>query len=674
MEKIPEPSYEHWLNYIFIAEFHPTTSAGLVREPTLTEKHLSLGSPYGHIIKGRMMDCSYFMTADGSKVVAQLQVVFNSELRSWDYSWRSNRWSGKHETHVLEVAVLKRNQDSQYQNLLQECCAPFQVISSKKQAQARKAGLEQEEDVTPRSIVPYTSEMYDETRQSIKRKQGEDGDLGLNGDEASKRSMVGIPSHILPYGDKMSYVVAESSRVSAVPKAQTSQHHLQLHHKFAPHHQMHHSQPQQGPSPQLHQSFPAQQRQLAPPHQSFSHQQHVSLQQQAMTSSFINSAYTSHREGRTAAAPPPLFSRGSGPIPAASMADHEFGDANPSGNVFHKLLNGNSLSTGSSNGPSNGSSSMLPFTGYDSVLSSIRARPNSHLNSNGTFVAGNSGRDSHFPVSAQPHVDAIRDLRGTAYGSSFDGFHGYPANRMGGGHVNDFRSASQNYAGNPPNEDSLEDDARSLTMFSQSLSHICDPASYSYDQERYLNRCAALANSQALQMAVNSMHPPPKYPASMRMERFGDYEPNSMFRTSTDPVLKGLIQQNHGDSHAMHDSGRVYMRDMQLQTREPQNSHNSQQSYNFTASNCALPSDTKKPGGHEASLRPANLGASNSDNEVNGAEVPSMPAPITVDAGAKGAAATDVSGNFNNDKNSVQRVNALDQRMNSSSVLSCGAI
>ena len=60
---------------------------------------------------------------------ASISVEFKPTGHSWDYSWRSNRWSGKLETHVVEVAVLKKIGE-RLESMGSESCPAFQVISS----------------------------------------------------------------------------------------------------------------------------------------------------------------------------------------------------------------------------------------------------------------------------------------------------------------------------------------------------------------------------------------------------------------------------------------------------------------------------------------------------------------------------------------------------------------
>jgi hypothetical protein len=64
--------------------------------------------------------------------VMELYVTFNGNHSSWDYSWKSNRWSGPNEQHVVDIIVLKYHSATEFQVCSSHTTNPFIVISSHK--------------------------------------------------------------------------------------------------------------------------------------------------------------------------------------------------------------------------------------------------------------------------------------------------------------------------------------------------------------------------------------------------------------------------------------------------------------------------------------------------------------------------------------------------------------
>ena len=59
-----------------------------------------------------------------------LHVEFNSRLSSWDYGWKSNRWSTD-ETHLVDVMVLVKGKDKQYVMVAKAESSPFTMVACK---------------------------------------------------------------------------------------------------------------------------------------------------------------------------------------------------------------------------------------------------------------------------------------------------------------------------------------------------------------------------------------------------------------------------------------------------------------------------------------------------------------------------------------------------------------
>jgi hypothetical protein len=72
------------------------------------------------------------VTMDPEKKELKLFVVFNPNHSSWDYSWKSNRWSGPNEQHVVDIIVLKYYSTTDFQVYSHYVSNPFIVVSSHK--------------------------------------------------------------------------------------------------------------------------------------------------------------------------------------------------------------------------------------------------------------------------------------------------------------------------------------------------------------------------------------------------------------------------------------------------------------------------------------------------------------------------------------------------------------
>eukprot|EP01040_Poterioochromonas_malhamensis_P009062 gene9062-9814_t len=64
----------------------------------------------------------------------KLYVTFNSNHSSWDYSWKSNRWLGPNEYHVIDIIVLKYYNPTEFQVYSNFVSTPFIVVSSHKKS------------------------------------------------------------------------------------------------------------------------------------------------------------------------------------------------------------------------------------------------------------------------------------------------------------------------------------------------------------------------------------------------------------------------------------------------------------------------------------------------------------------------------------------------------------
>jgi hypothetical protein len=71
---------------------------------------------------------------DGEEFTLQ----FNTEQCSYDYSWRSNRWTGKNETHVIDIICVKQLPDDLFEVCSSCTSTPFVISSNHKKGKGKK--------------------------------------------------------------------------------------------------------------------------------------------------------------------------------------------------------------------------------------------------------------------------------------------------------------------------------------------------------------------------------------------------------------------------------------------------------------------------------------------------------------------------------------------------------
>ena len=94
---------------VFIAEIRPEGLPGLSsnliieksRIQAMVRSSVRVNGVAGELVLGKVLRSN----SEGNKV--SLRVDFNSELHSWDYSWKSNRWE-VNKTHVIDIIVLEK--------------------------------------------------------------------------------------------------------------------------------------------------------------------------------------------------------------------------------------------------------------------------------------------------------------------------------------------------------------------------------------------------------------------------------------------------------------------------------------------------------------------------------------------------------------------------------------
>jgi hypothetical protein len=61
----------------------------------------------------------------------EVRIVFNASLRSYDYSWPSNRWASAKAGHVVDIIILRNDAADVVTVLSNACSAPFVLVSTK---------------------------------------------------------------------------------------------------------------------------------------------------------------------------------------------------------------------------------------------------------------------------------------------------------------------------------------------------------------------------------------------------------------------------------------------------------------------------------------------------------------------------------------------------------------
>lgn len=117
----------NWQDILFIAFIHPTSEKNLYS--VLMDKSLMLerlrdsNTQTGDFVLGKI----------SSIYETRVEVLFNTQLHSWDYGWKSNRWSGVLETHVVEIMVMVKHSQEYFLVISNAFSPPFFINSSKKQ-------------------------------------------------------------------------------------------------------------------------------------------------------------------------------------------------------------------------------------------------------------------------------------------------------------------------------------------------------------------------------------------------------------------------------------------------------------------------------------------------------------------------------------------------------------
>jgi hypothetical protein len=138
-------------DYRFVAEIRPQSQPGISRLKVITEEDLQ------RHLRGRFDKNEFngeIFQADTANILsitpkmAEVELTFNSNHCSWDYSWKSNRWSGPQELHVVDIIVLRSTSANEVRVVSSAPSSPFMVSSShKKPVKANRIKDDEDDEV-----------------------------------------------------------------------------------------------------------------------------------------------------------------------------------------------------------------------------------------------------------------------------------------------------------------------------------------------------------------------------------------------------------------------------------------------------------------------------------------------------------------------------------------------
>jgi hypothetical protein len=130
-------------DYLFVAEFHKANDEGVInvkyRIPTkvnILVKMTSVVEPFYEDFRTATDFQGWFGTIDNIEYdlasnTSTMHVSYNNGRHSWDYDWKSNRWSGPETAHVI-TCYLFQVQDAQLSLIQQASSEQFKISCTHK--------------------------------------------------------------------------------------------------------------------------------------------------------------------------------------------------------------------------------------------------------------------------------------------------------------------------------------------------------------------------------------------------------------------------------------------------------------------------------------------------------------------------------------------------------------
>lgn len=177
--------------YLFIAEIRPANKTRISGQNVISKTEImnqirtkvenKPGAQSRELFLGEVS----IRTTSTNQSSIDLNVVFNSQHHSWDYSWRSNRWSATNEKHVVDIIVLRYNAINSTDFMVSACYTsnPFYIISSHKKPGQKLVSSDME--------VIDASRVLSNLAEIGSDNQSESSSVLVNGAAANKRKATG---------------------------------------------------------------------------------------------------------------------------------------------------------------------------------------------------------------------------------------------------------------------------------------------------------------------------------------------------------------------------------------------------------------------------------------------------------------------------------------------------
>eukprot|EP01031_Cornospumella_fuschlensis_P033295 gene33295-40279_t len=128
---------------IFVAQTRPSTQPGISSMQVVSKQDIisnirskndKNSSNKGELFLGDVA------VLDFRQGAMELSVTFNQQHCSWDYSWKSNRWSGSQEMHLVDIILLRNFSPTEYLVLSSYQSSAFIIASSHKRPPSKTPG------------------------------------------------------------------------------------------------------------------------------------------------------------------------------------------------------------------------------------------------------------------------------------------------------------------------------------------------------------------------------------------------------------------------------------------------------------------------------------------------------------------------------------------------------
>ena len=177
-------------DYRFIAEIRPVSQPRISREKSIVENVLirQIRSKYEkNEANGEIFQADTVTVLSTTGKQAEVELVFNSQHCSWDYSWKSNRWSGPQEQHVVDIIALRNVSATDIRVVSFSSSPPFVVSSSHKKPVKSNQIKDEDDEENICLAIPSSSAKGRRGRSARARADADGGRGGADGSRAAGR-------------------------------------------------------------------------------------------------------------------------------------------------------------------------------------------------------------------------------------------------------------------------------------------------------------------------------------------------------------------------------------------------------------------------------------------------------------------------------------------------------